>query len=364
MMKKLLLFCCSLFFTLQLSAQDLITLPKLGDTNETYQFRSATGGSVDLSASGLGAVWDLTNIDPDSILPGIQLNYFVDLEDAPFNDLFEDADYVLVEEIGGNKEYTYIENANDRLLILGTYNESEMQPAVFPEPVLLSLLPVAFMDEETQTAPFVIEFFDEPDTLDVTLNYVADGYGTLLLPNGVVIEDALKFSNTTSFNTLFDIDDEDLGEVTVRVVGTFGTTQIVSNEYGVPVLSRTSQGAEIFLVVVENVIEVPVQSFEFPTTVEFIWEEGTSVNNILFEGELEVWPNPVQDVLFISTGERFSNEPVDIFIFDSAGKMVLHKKADGLGSEYQLEVSGLVPGFYQLMLHNNGRYFTERLIVQ
>lgn len=363
-MKKLLLFCCSLFFTLQLSAQDLITLPKLGDTNETYQFRSATGGSVDLSASGLGAVWDLTNIDPDSILPGIQLNYFVDLEDAPFNDLFEDADYVLVEEIGGNKEYTYIENANDRLLILGTYNESEMQPAVFPEPVLLSLLPVAFMDEETQTAPFVIEFFDEPDTLDVTLNYVADGYGTLLLPNGVVIEDALKFSNTTSFNTLFDIDDEDLGEVTVRVVGTFGTTQIVSNEYGVPVLSRTSQGAEIFLVVVENVIEVPVQSFEFPTTVEFIWEEGTSVNNILFEGELEIWPNPVQDDLFISAGDRFSNESVDIFIFNSTGKMVLQKKADGIGSEYQLEVSDLVPGFYQLMIHSNGRYFTERLIVQ
>ncbi|TVQ45711.1 MAG: T9SS C-terminal target domain-containing protein [Saprospirales bacterium] len=363
-MKTILLLFLSVIFVLQLSAQDVITLPKLGDTNETYQFRSATGGSVDLSASGLGSVWDLTEIDPDSILPGIQLNYYIALEDAPFNDLFESADYVLVEEADGIREYTYIENATDRLLILGTHSESEMAPAVFPEPVLLSLLPVGFMDEETQTAPFVLDLLDEPDTLEVTLSFIADSYGTLLLPNGLVIENALKFSNTTSFNTLFDVEDDELGEITVRVVGNFGTTQILSNDYGVPVLSRTSQGADIFLVVIENVIEIPVQSFEFPTTVEFLWEEPSSLTNRLFEGELNAWPNPVQNILYLSAGDRFSGEPVDIFIFDSMGKMVLQKKADGLGSKFQLEVSDLVPGFYQLLIHNNGHYFTERLIVQ
>jgi hypothetical protein len=363
-MKKLLLVSISVFLFLQLSAQDIISLPKLGDTNETYQFRSAAAGGLDISASGLGVVWDLSQIDPDSILPGIILSYYIDPQEAPFIDLFGDTDFVLVNEEDGIKGYTYIRLEGNRLLIIGTYDEDEMMPAVFPQPILLSPLPINYLDEETQTVPFVVDFFDEPDTLEVTLNFIADGYGTLLLPNGLEIEDCIKFSNSTTFNTIFDVEDEDLGDIRVRIVGTFSTTQFLSNDYGVPVLDLTTQKIDLFFVVVEDIVEVPIQSLEFPSEVQFLWQGGTAVSNRIFEGELKIWPNPVQNTLYLSTSDRFSSEQVDILIFDSNGKMVFKQKSASLGDGLQIEMSLFPSGFYQLLLHNDGRFFTERIIKQ
>ena len=363
-MKKIVLFSLSIFVLLQLSAQQTITLPKLGDLTETYQFKSAASGGINLSTSGLGVVWDLSGINPDSIRPELITNYFIDLGDAPFNNLFQNADYVLVSEESDFKDYTYLRLMNDRLFIIGTYDDSEMMPAVFPEPILLAPLPLNFMDQEMQTVPFVVNFFEEPDTLEVTLSFIADGFGTLQLPNGLVIENCMKFSNSTSFNTIFDVEDEDLGDIRVRVVGTFITTQFLSNEFGVPVVDRTVQSIDLFLVIIENVVEVPIQSLELPSDVQFLWEGSTTVNNRVFDGELKIWPNPVQNTLYLSTIAQFSEEPVDIVLFDSNGKLVLREKSAGLGEELQIDMSKLSPGFYQLLIHNNGRFFIERIIKQ
>ena len=60
------------------------------------------------------------------------------------------------------------------------------------------------------------------------------------------------------------------------------------------------------------------------------------------------YPNPVNDQLFVETP---GNDAFDCMLFDVYGRKLLHKKVAG---KAQLNVSGLLPGYYIIKLSDNG----------
>jgi len=73
--------------------------------------------------------------------------------------------------------------------------------------------------------------------------------------------------------------------------------------------------------------------------------------------ELQVYPNPVGDLLFVDLPEI---QDVELVLFDLNGKLVLTKTIDNTVQE--MDLSGLNPGFYTIQIRNSEVQFTGRLV--
>lgn len=73
--------------------------------------------------------------------------------------------------------------------------------------------------------------------------------------------------------------------------------------------------------------------------------------------DFEVYPNPVDDVLYINMSE-VDSETIDIDIYDMQGKKRLTKSAEKSGNagQYEYDVSTLERGVYYLMVNGNKTY--------
>lgn len=88
-----------------------------------------------------------------------------------------------------------------------------------------------------------------------------------------------------------------------------------------------------------------------------------SVDDIVFEKEGDQWftvyPNPVDDILFIRLDEEYSGQPLDIDILDISGRKVYSLKDEGGNS---LDLGTLPRGIYFIRLSTAGRTATRKFI--
>lgn len=342
MLKRFTLILSIALFGMSLFAQPVITLPLLGDENRDYTFRTAAAGDLNLNISGSNVVWDFSNIDPDSIFPEITVQQFIPPSEAPFSNLFSDADFVLKESSDFSVDYNYLELQGDRLMVIGLYTEGDTFPAIFPEPVLLSPLPLEFGFTETETVPFVFDLLDIVDTFQLTNTYEADAWGELRLPDGITIANTIRLEAKSEIDGIVDTD-----EGTIRIVIDQTSYLFLSNDYGVPVATYSSQKATIFLVL--GPIQVPL--FEFPAqpTLEYYSVLGTNVQEFANDLEVTLFPNPTSDYINLSFGEDMVEDFV-YELFDLTGKLLLVGKISGGTTFHQIETQNLNGGMYLLAL--------------
>jgi len=74
-----------------------------------------------------------------------------------------------------------------------------------------------------------------------------------------------------------------------------------------------------------------------------------------------VYPNPVKDVLTITSSE---SRKADISVISPLGKTMITKPGQTIGTSYQLDLSGLVPGVYILSLRVNNTTETIKIVVK
>jgi len=79
------------------------------------------------------------------------------------------------------------------------------------------------------------------------------------------------------------------------------------------------------------------------------------------ESGINIFPNPVRDVVFISFDEPKA-QPVQLQLFDASGKQLREQWLSD--QQTALNVSGLMPGLYLIRLVDDRKHYTHRLIVK
>ncbi len=362
MLRILTLFIASVFCFPSVWGQQTITLPKIGDTEVQYFFITAAAGNLDLSHSGVGAVWDLTEIDPDSIFPGQQIWQYIELSEAPFNDQFPDADFVLTIEENTEIEYNFLTHMGGRLETIGSFTTGDSIPIVLPQPILMMPLPVDYLDEDSESFPLVVDFFDEIDTFTLSISYIADGFGSVILPNlgGIEIENCLKLTINSKVEGFFELEEfEEFGEL--KLVADQTEIVFLSNDYAVPIAEYSSQNITIFTMI--GPVEVPI--FEFPAeeTIRFMEPYVNPTRDLISGARLEVYPNPTSGELNIGGLEDIASKKLEILVFDLSGKLVVKQSQHEIPQTAVLDLSELIPGIYQMVIRTDEGIFTERVVI-
>lgn len=78
---------------------------------------------------------------------------------------------------------------------------------------------------------------------------------------------------------------------------------------------------------------------------------------------LEVAPNPAQSTLRVHLSEQLEPSSARLQLFNVAGRLVLDREAVGAGASQELDVQGLSPGFYGLVLKERGRVVARQKVV-
>ncbi len=333
----------------QISAQQPVNLPLLGDSENEYHFRTAAAGDIDLELTGPGVIWDFSQIDPDSILPEMSTQIYIDPADAPMIDMVGGVDFVLKNETDGVSDYTYLRLSDNRLEVLATFNQFEAEPLVLPEPLLLMPLPLEFGFEESTTTEFFIEFDELADTFDLTNDYSADGHGTLLLPNDVAFENVIRLEAVSSISGLADVEEGDI-EGTVRLVVDQTSYIYVCDDLGVPAATIETGELTVFLVVIPDVLETPLLNVPTPVEITYYQPGETSTEEELFMGDLRIFPNPSADIVNLKNLEFTSGNPIEWSVYDMKGRLIQTGEIPVFQSSYRIDLSGQNTGMYNLIL--------------
>ena len=75
-----------------------------------------------------------------------------------------------------------------------------------------------------------------------------------------------------------------------------------------------------------------------------------------------LYPNPASDELFID-GAWLSGTPLDIYIYDTTGKLWTREKRMYEGSKISLDIQSLPNGIYHVTAASTSNRFTEQLII-
>ncbi len=88
----------------------------------------------------------------------------------------------------------------------------------------------------------------------------------------------------------------------------------------------------------------------------------TSTIDVVTPDELDIYPNPVVDYLFLSPGVDFA-DPVDFNVFDISGSQVMSGRYDlRSGTSTSMSVASLDPGIYLLIAHTEQGLVRHRFV--
>jgi len=96
----------------------------------------------------------------------------------------------------------------------------------------------------------------------------------------------------------------------------------------------------------------------------FQYETPAGSEEITFRNEIEIYPNPTRDRVYISLPGANFNQPVVLKVFSPDGRVVTAKTFTFTGTEFSFDCSELPDGFYLLHLQSGGNHFQTKLLVQ
>jgi hypothetical protein len=90
-------------------------------------------------------------------------------------------------------------------------------------------------------------------------------------------------------------------------------------------------------------------------------QQATPVTDIRISSGLEIFPNPVQNILNLSLPEVDNDQESQVVVYDLVGKQLMQRSVQG--SYSSLDVSQLKAGSYLLSVRTGGETVTERFVV-
>ncbi len=350
-MKKLyILITIALISSDWASAQiniDKNDMPLSGQIYPKYTF--IDGSATNYATSGANFIWNFSNL----ISTTISGDTFVSVTSAPlvynisFNSPFDTLHKATVASpqaanspiatIQMTDVYNFFKVSNSRYTQVGfgaAINGVPM-PLKYDFPDVWYNFPLILGDVDSSVSSYSLNipnlgFFAETKHRHNTV----DGWGTLILPHDTFNVMRIK-SDLFISDTIF-VDTFGIG---YRLNRTETEYKWLTKQKGIPVLKVVSRTGT-------KTVEY------FDTT---LYSLGISENNI---SRLDVFPNPVQNEIFIS-----STEPINfIEIINQNGQIVYSDKFFDLELQKRISISSLSDGIYILKCYNMGKPSIKKLV--
>ncbi len=334
------------YATFILPAFSLIALPALAQTMDDGNASPSVGESFTYNNDnymapgdgGAGVSWDFSSLAIDS-------NYTVGFQtpaSTGYANFFPGAN---IAEATNADSYAFFETSAAGYDLHGVYVVPLTQDVVYFDPERVLSYPCSYNTtwSDDFQADFVSVGFDVARS--GTVDALADGYGTLMMPYGNV-SNVLRVRNIENYSdvsSLFTIDYE------------FTTHFFYKPGTHAPLLMIYHQ---------------EITTFGNTTTSESLaWLNGgpTGINDALTNAiGMEVYPNPATDRADIVFGTVGGN--LDLDVMDVNGRMVMRERLAGIPMGIQrhtMDVSTLPAGVYMLRITAaDGQQGSQRLVVQ
>jgi hypothetical protein len=92
--------------------------------------------------------------------------------------------------------------------------------------------------------------------------------------------------------------------------------------------------------------------------------EYSDIRTVRFDDNargMQVWPNPARNMIAISLDQPL--QECDLSLINMEGKPVLSKHEEGQLAFHQLDLTGLMPGVYQLIVTSGSQQWIERVVI-
>lgn len=288
---------------------------------------------IDPGSAGAGQVWNFSQLTSDST----GLVTLVDPATTAYGSLFPTA--TVAEVSDGSTVYFRV--ANNGVYLLGY--EAEDMPVVFSDEG--RYLPYPCSHQSTWTDTYSATFEDEEMEVVMAGSIVgtADGYGTLILPNGTLtnvlrvhwVQEEEMTSGMITFNTVFDNHLYYVPGSSYPVVQTVSAT---STFFGNTIVTEFTQWVS-----------------NLTTGLAEFTERGTPI---------QLFPVPTNGDLNYELPAHFRGAS-DITIADASGRTVLATRTTSThGSKGHIDTGMLPKGIYQFMVTDvNGQRASSRFVV-
>ena len=208
--------CLSLF----LQAQSNFTRADVYRVGDTAQYFGIDATQAQPGPAGTGVTWDFSNLarkaDEDFVV-----NY-ADPSAAPNAGQFPEANMVAIQDVGPTNAYTFIK-ANDAQIWLEGLDIPDLGVVTYSDKNLWLNFPLNYNESQTDafkgTYTFNVQGISGLSNRDGELTTKYDGFGTLILPDGMRVENVRRLKLDQTVNDV------------VSISGLNITTKIVTTTY-------------------------------------------------------------------------------------------------------------------------------------
>ncbi len=177
-MKKILLFGQIILFPIFIFGQNEIHNAENFSEGTVLVFQNCISENVSVGKAGKNQIWDFSSLSAEDNQITEEM---ISPEETTFKTVFPDAN--LVEKYSDGR-LVFMNKTNTENYLLGFVDTESEMTMNYPKPMLFAKRPIKFGDKfnneyETEYSVKGMDFKGKG-----TVSIVADGYGTLILPNG------------------------------------------------------------------------------------------------------------------------------------------------------------------------------------
>lgn len=358
----ILVWCLTPFANAQITVTNAV-FPVVGDTLH-YAFGNQPGAINQIfTPPGGNQQWDLSNLQPTQFWNQIMRSPQTGLHNARFP---------------GASFWFYPPNSNDevywqvtgsQVLDMGYFGLDKLGLGLnlffdrVPD-LEHSWAPINFFDIH-QSASNVLTAFDAPIAPPILLNLVPtadsfrirvtyqrissiDAYGTMTIPGGAF--DVLRRKQTEYKSMAVDVKVAPLGWIDISTIGgqqllPLGTDTVTTFHF----LNDVSK--EAIAICTLNTAQNTVTGVQYKVV-----SPATATESPLSFGQLETYPNPAQNALFVRFPGDETDSDVQLILINAEGKQVLVQQIPSgtIERDLHIPVSHLASGVYTLVLQGKG----------
>lgn len=187
----------------------------------------------------------------------------------------------------------------------------------------------------------------QPLTGELDATY--DGYGTLLLADGVTLTDVSRYRIS------------DISTIVVTGTGLFdGTYELVRDQFEYYDLTNSNLPAFVYTTVILRLEGSTNPLSEFNLALSEV-DPSTIVNvQEISSADFSVYPNPASDLIKVNLKKETNNASVSII--DAAGRIVLSQELNAQFNE--IDIASLEQGIYIVRVSNAGAVKSEKVVVK
>lgn len=329
-MRKIILLAILAPFTFAVKAQVPFTSADILTTIGT-NFTMHSAISQDPGQSGVGQVWDYSDMLYNSLVPAQIVEYGSPNPNANYPEANQIFSY------NDDQYFEYFAVSDSSFDVYGQFQSGGLE-MFYTDPNTFIRFPMNY--EDIIEDVFVSHYSMPGASGDITGTYdaVVDGYGTLKLPWGDI--DAYRITAQVTQNEIF-----------TNANGTYEGFFT-----GVSVLWFASGFPGPIMYINNGTITIPQLGIQEDQHVTGYMGgfDFVGVDEIEIVNDLSVFPNPAADYCNISFSKT-SSEPVDIEIYDITGRKL--KATSGIGGgtgdfQHRIDVQDLAAGYYLLQLRS------------